>query len=101
MKSRFRKWFIFLFLVFAGCPMMKTEAQAAVAQITIQKSQQDIVKGDVFYVIVTVTSDEEILKDIFLTIRMSCSLSREGVLQAVMMMKYTSKIWTGIPGHRR
>ena len=48
MKSRFRKWFIFLFLVFAGCPMMKTEAQAAVAQITIQKSQQDIVKGDVF-----------------------------------------------------
>ena len=60
MKSRFRKWFIFLFLVFAGCPMMKTEAQAAVAQITIQKSQQDIVKGDVFYVIVTVTSDEEI-----------------------------------------
>ena len=58
MKSRFRKWFIFLFLVFAGCPMMKTEAQAAVAQITIQKSQQDIVKGDVFYVIVTVTSDE-------------------------------------------
>ena len=60
MKSRFRKWFIFLFLVFAGCLMMKTEAQAAVAQITIQKSQQDIVKGDVFYVIVTVTSDEEI-----------------------------------------
>ena len=60
MKSRFRKWFIFLFLVFAGCPMMKTEAQAAVAQITIQKSQQDIVKGDVFYVIVTVTSDEDI-----------------------------------------
>ena len=60
MKGRFRKWFIFLFLVFAGCPMMKTEAQAAVAQITIQKSQQDIVKGDVFYVIVTVTSDEEI-----------------------------------------
>ena len=60
MKSRVRKWFIFLFLVFAGCLMMKTEAQAAVAQITIQKSQQDIVKGDVFYVIVTVTSDEEI-----------------------------------------
>ena len=60
MKGRFRKWFIFLFLVFAGCLMMKTEAQSAVAQITIQKSQQDIVKGDVFYVIVTVASDEEI-----------------------------------------
>ena len=87
MKSRFRKWFIFLFLVFAGCPMMKTEAQAAVAQITIQKSQQDIVKGDVFYVIVTVTSDEEIN-------------GFEGYF-SVMMMKYTSKIWTGIPGHRR
>lgn len=60
MKGRFRRWFIIGFLVFAGCFMMKVRTQAAVAQITIQKSQQEIVRGDTFYVIVTVASDEEI-----------------------------------------
>ncbi len=60
MKGRFRRWFIIGFLVFAGCFQMKVRTQAAVAQVTIQKSQQDIVKGDIFYIIVTVTSDEEI-----------------------------------------
>lgn len=60
MKGRCRRWFIIGFLVFAGCFQMKVRTQAAVAQVTIQKSQQDIVKGDIFYIIVTVTSDEEI-----------------------------------------
>lgn len=60
MKGRFRRWFIIGFLVFAGCFQMKVRTQAAVAQVTIQKSQQDIVKGDIFYIIVTVNSDEEI-----------------------------------------
>lgn len=60
MKGRFRKWFIIGCLVFAGCFLMKVRTKAAVAQITIQKSQQDIVRGDTFYVMVTVTSDEEI-----------------------------------------
>lgn len=60
MKGRFRKYCFILFLVFACSCFQKQDSRAAVAQITIQKSQQDIVKGDTFYVIVTVTSDEEI-----------------------------------------
>lgn len=60
MKGRFRKYCFILFLVFACSFFQKQDSRAAVAQITIQKSQQDIVKGDTFYVIVTVISDEEI-----------------------------------------
>lgn len=60
MEGRFRKYCFILFLVFACSCFQKQDSRAAVAQITIQKSQQDIVKGDTFYVIVTVTSDEEI-----------------------------------------
>lgn len=60
MKGRFRRWFIIGLLVFAVCFLQKVRTQAAVAQITIQKSQQEIVKGDIFYVIITVASDEEI-----------------------------------------
>lgn len=60
MKGRFRKYCFMLFLVFACSYFQKQDSRAAVAQITIQKSQQDIVKGDTFYVIVTITSDEEI-----------------------------------------
>ena len=59
MRGRFRTGCIILFLLFAGCICADSHAQAAVAQITIQQSREDIVKGDTFYVVITVRSDEE------------------------------------------
>ena len=59
MRGRFRTGCIILFLLFAGCICADSHAQAAVAQITIQQSREDIVKGDTFYVVITVRSDED------------------------------------------
>lgn len=48
------------FLVFAGCICRENTAQAAMAQISLQKSADEIVKSDTFYVVITVAADEEI-----------------------------------------
>ena len=48
------------FLVFAGCICCENTAQAAMAQISLQKSADEIVKSDTFYVVITVAADEEI-----------------------------------------
>lgn len=59
MRGRFRTGCIIIFLLFAGFICADSHVQAAVAKITIQKSQEDIVKGDIFYVVITVRSDED------------------------------------------
>lgn len=60
MSGRFRRWVMIAFLVFAGCICRENTAQAAMAQISLQKSTDEIVKSDTFYVVITVAADEEI-----------------------------------------
>ena len=60
MSGRFRRWGMIAFLVFAGCICRENTAQAAMAQISLQKSADEIVKSDTFYVVITVAADEEI-----------------------------------------
>lgn len=48
------------FVVFAGFICRENTAQAAMAQISLQKSADEIVKSDIFYVVITVAADEEI-----------------------------------------
>ena len=73
------------FVVFAGFICRENTAQAAMAQISLQKSADEIVKSDIFYVVITVAALA--LMDIFPTIRISCSILPEAVFQAVMTMR--------------
>ena len=60
MSGRFRRWGMIAFVVFAGFICRENTAQAAMAQISLQKSADEIVKSDIFYVVITVAADEEI-----------------------------------------
>ena len=60
MGGRFRRLGMIAFVVFAGFICRENTAQAAMAQISLQKSADEIVKSDIFYVVITVAADEEI-----------------------------------------
>ena len=89
MSGRFRRWGMIAFVVFAGFICRENTAQAAMAQISLQKSADEIVKSDIFYVVITVAADEEItgFDGYFPTIRISCSILPEAVFQAGMTMR--------------
>lgn len=61
--SRLR-WFgglvLLLFLTAAGIQSQAVSVQAGAAKISIRSSQEQIVKGDSFYVVIKVSADEEI-----------------------------------------
>lgn len=59
MSDRIRKWLVLTMLFLAGWLWNGNYVQGAMAQISIQKSSDVIVKGDIFYIVVTVASDEE------------------------------------------
>lgn len=59
MSDRIRKWLVLTMLFLAGWLWNGNYVQGAMAQISIHKSSDVIVKGDIFYIVVTVVSDEE------------------------------------------
>lgn len=59
MSDRIRKWLVLTMLFLAGWLWNCNYVQGAMAQISIQKSSDVIAKGDIFYIVITVASDEE------------------------------------------
>ena len=57
MGGRFRRLGMIAFVVFAGFICRENTAQATMAQISLQKSADEIVKSDIFYVVITVAAD--------------------------------------------